>query len=500
MRENQPYNNEPDVLLIGAGIMSATLGMLLKQLQPAWTIEIVERLDAAALESSDAWNNAGTGHSAFCELNYTPERPDGSIDITKAVKIATSFEESKQFWAYLVERNIIQPPSSFIHPIPHMSFVWGEENVAFLRKRHAALTQCQLFQGMQFSADPQQLARWTPLIMQGRLPGEAVAATRMELGTDVNFGSLTRCLFDCLKKNGSVQLHFHSEVKRLKKEGGKWHVRVKDTTDGSRRTIKAPFVFIGAGGGSLPLLLKSGLPEGKGYGGFPVSGQWLRCTNEQVIRQHNAKVYGLAAVGSPPMSVPHLDTRWIKGKRELLFGPYAGFTTRFLKTGSIFDLFKSIKLSNIKAMLGAGFHNIPLTKYLIDQVRLDPEDRLEALKDYYPAARKEDWRLAVAGYRVQVIKKDEEEGGVLEFGTEVVSAKDGSLAALLGASPGASTAVSIMLGLLKKCFPQQAASAPWQQKLREMLPSYGKSLADDPQLLQQLRERTGRVLQLPAHG
>lgn len=500
MKEDRVYNNEPDVLLIGAGIMSATLGMLLKQLEPSWTIEVVERLDTAALESSDAWNNAGTGHSAFCELNYTPEKEDGSIDTSKAVKIAASFEESKQFWAYLVEKGIIQPPSSFIHPIPHMSFVWGEKNVSFLRRRHEALVACHLFNGMQFSADPEQIAQWAPLVMQGRTADEPVAATKMDLGTDVNFGSLTRCMFDCLKKDGTVQLHFHNEVKRLKKQGGKWHVRVKDTTNGSRRTIKAPFVFIGAGGGSLPLLLKSGIPEGKGYGGFPVSGQWLRCTNEAVIRQHEAKVYGTAAVGSPPMSVPHLDTRWIKGKRELLFGPYAGFTTRFLKTGSLFDLFKSIKFSNITAMLGAGYHNIPLTRYLIDQVRLTPEARLDSLKEYYPAARQDDWKLAVAGYRVQVIKKDEEEGGVLEFGTEVVNAADGSLAALLGASPGASTAVSIMLGLLKKCFPRQAASPQWKEKLSQMIPSYQQPLDKDPKLVKQVREWTGKVLRLPAVG
>lgn len=497
MNEGQPYNNEPDVLLIGAGIMSATLGLLLKQLQPSWTIEIVERLDAAAQESSDAWNNAGTGHSAFCELNYTPERPDGTIDIAKAVKIAASFEESKQFWAYLVERNIIQPPASFIRPIPHMSFVWGDKNVSYLRKRHAALTSCHLFKGMQFSADPEQIRRWIPLVMDGRTLNEPVAATRMDLGTDVNFGSLTRCMFNCLKKDGTVNLHFCSEVRRLKKEGGRWHARIKNLSDGSRRTIKAPFVFIGAGGGSLPLLLKSGIPEGKGYGGFPVSGQWLRCTDEEVINQHQAKVYGTAAVGSPPMSVPHLDTRWIKGKRELLFGPYAGFTTRFLKTGSLLDLFKSVKLSNIKAMLAAGYHNLPLTKYLIDQVRLTPEARLDSLKEYYPNARADDWKLAVAGYRVQVIKKDEEEGGILEFGTEVVSAKDGSIAALLGASPGASTAVSIMLGLLKTCFPQQAASTAWKEKLSEMIPSYEKPLAKDEQLLKEVRSWTSRVLNLP---
>lgn len=483
-----------DVILIGAGIMSATLGMLLKQLDPSLTIEIYERLDHAAAESSDAWNNAGTGHSAFCELNYTPEKPDGTIDISKAVKIAESFELSKQFWTYLVERRIIEPPDSFIHAIPHMSFVWGEKNVRYLRKRYDALQQNQLFRGMQFSDDPRQIAQWIPLVMKGRDNNEPVAATKMDLGTDVNFGALTRCLFDCLKKMPGVSPHYDHQVRDMRQQDGRWLVKVKEEGSGHKALVSARFVFIGAGGGSLPLLLKSDIPEARGYGGFPVSGQWLRCTNEAVIQQHNAKVYGTAAVGSPPMSVPHLDTRWIKGKRELLFGPYAGFTTKFLRHGSLLDLFKSVKLSNVRPMILAGLHNIPLTKYLIDQVRLTEDERLDALKEYFPEANKEDWELAVAGYRVQVIKKDEEEGGVLEFGTEVVSAADGSIAALLGASPGASTAVAIMLDLLKRCFPKELNTTSWQNKLHEMIPTYGRSLGNDAELVRTTRERTGKAL------
>lgn len=488
----------PDVVLIGAGIMSATLGVMLKELQPGITIEIYERLDRAAAESSDAWNNAGTGHSAFCELNYTPEREDGTIETSKAVKIAESFEQSKQFWAFLVEQNFLSDAPNFIRSIPHMSFVWGNENVNYLRKRYDALQQNYLFHGMQYSEDSAQLAEWMPLVMDGRDPNQPVAATRMDIGTDVNFGALTRCLFAQLQKMDGVTMHFGYDVRDLwrSKSLGGWKVRVEDLSTGHTRDVQADFVFIGAGGGSLRLLEKSDIPESRGYGGFPVSGQWLKCTNRAVIERHHAKVYGKASVGAPPMSVPHLDTRLIEGKQELLFGPYAGFSTKFLKSGSYLDLPKSIQLSNMAPMLMAGLHNIPLTKYLIQQVMQSPEDRLNALKEYFPNAQMEDWELEIAGQRVQVIKKDEHEGGVLEFGTEVVSAADGSIAALLGASPGASTAVSIMLDLLKKCFPEKLASADWQQKLKQMIPSYGQVLAQNPELGQQLRRHTSDVLGL----
>jgi len=498
MNNNNNFSNkESDIVLIGAGIMSATLGMLLKELEPQLSIAIFERLDQAAAESSDAWNNAGTGHSAFCELNYTPQRKDGSIDISKAVKIAESFEVSKQFWSYLIQQNRITVPATFIRSIPHMSFVWGDDNISFLKKRYEALQTCHLFKEMQYSANKNELHEWIPLIMEYRDPLQKVAATKMDLGTDVNFGTLTRCMFNCLNGLPNVTLYFDHEVKNLKRcSNNRWKVKVKDVATGKTKTIKAKFVFIGAGGGSLPLLLKSKIPEGRGFGGFPVSGQWLRCKNEQLIQKHNAKVYGKAPVGSPPMSVPHLDTRIIKGKKELLFGPYAGFTTKFLKKGSFFDLIKSIRISNIRPILSAGFHNIPLTKYLIQQVVQSPEDRIDALRQFVPDARIEDWELEIAGQRVQVIKKDEEEGGVLEFGTEVVNAEDGSIAALLGASPGASTAVSIMLDLLKKCFTNKMNEKAWQQKLKLMIPSYGESLGKDAVLCKRIREWTSNVLQL----
>lgn len=488
---------EVDVILIGAGIMSATLGTLINELHPKASIEIFERLDEVAAESSDAWNNAGTGHSALCELNYTPQRPDGSVDIRKAVKIAEAFEVSKEFWAYLVDKGMIERPESFIRSIPHMSFVFGKENVAFLRTRYETMRGHHLFHGMEYTEDHAKLREWVPLIMDGRKPDEVLAATRINIGTDVNFGALTRSLFDHLVRQDGVKLRLAHEVRDIERAAdGRWVVTVKNLTTDRKRKVAAKFVFIGAGGGSLLLLEKSGIPEAKGFGGFPVSGQWLKCTNPEVIARHHAKVYGKAAVGSPPMSVPHLDTRVIDGKTALLFGPYAGFSTKFLKNGSWLDLPASIKLNNIRPMIAAGMDNIPLTKYLINQVRQRPEDRLAALREFVPTARMEDWQLEVAGQRVQVIKKDEKHGGVLEFGTEVVSSADGSIAALLGASPGASTSVSIMIDLLARCFPERAKTSQYLSKLREMIPSYGRSIAADEELCRETRERSAAILKL----
>ena len=484
-----------DVVLIGAGIMSATLGTLINELTPEIDIEILERLDVIAAESSDACNNAGTGHSALCELNYTPERQDGSVDVSKAIRIAEQYEVSKQFWAYLVEYGILKEPEKFIRTVPHMSAVFGEKDVEFLNKRYKRLTQENLFKGMHYSEDKEDLKQWFPLMMEGRDEHEKMAATRMGIGTDVNFGALTRSLIENLKSKENVTISINKEVKDIKsKKGGLWQLKVKDLKTGEKQNIKARFVFIGAGGHSLLLLEKSGIPEAKGYGGFPVGGQWLRCKNPEIIKKHYGKVYGKAAVGAPPMSVPHLDTRFIDGEQALLFGPYAGFSTKFLKKGSYFDLPASIKLSNIGPMLSAGIDNLPLTKYLISEVIKSPEDKLDSLKQFLPLAKMEDWEVEKAGQRVQVIKKDPKHGGVLEFGTEVVSSADGSLAALLGASPGASTSVAIMVELLKKCFPDRAKSPEYRHKLRKLIPTWGKNLNDDAELCHQTRERTHRLL------
>lgn len=490
-------NSSFDVVLVGAGIMSATLAAMLKILQPNLTIGIYERLGKIAQESSSAWNNAGTGHAALCELNYTPQKADGSVDATKAFDINEQFELSKQLWAYMVAHGMLGDVKEFLSQTPHMSFVIGEKNVDFLKKRFDILSKHHLFKDMQYSEDRAKIATWAPLIIEGRDPNEKVAATYVATGTDVNFGALSNKMFDFVKGCEGVSFNFNHDVKDLEQNGpSSWNVKVKDIDTGEIKWVNAKFIFVGAGGRALSLIQKSGIKEGKGFGGFPVSGQWLRCTNKDVIARHAGKVYGKAAVGAPPMSVPHLDTRVINGKKELLFGPYAGFSTKFLKEGSFWDLPGSIKLNNVYPMVRAGLANMPLTKYLIKEVIQSQEDRMTSLREYFPNAAAKDWDLEVAGQRVQVIKKDKKKGGILQFGTEVITAADGSIAALLGASPGASTAVPIMIKLLERCFSKELKEKGWEAKLKEMIPSYGASLKNDARLAEDIVAKVNQTLNL----
>lgn len=483
-----------DVVLIGGGIMSATLGAFLKQLEPNWTISLFEKLDEPGLESSGPWNNAGTGHAALCELNYSPAAKDGSVDPAKAILINEQFQLSRQFWSHLVTNGMIGSPKGFINTVPHMSFVIGEDNTKFLRTRYEALKPNPLFRSMEYSEDHAQIAKWAPLIVKGRDPKQRIAATRAAEGTDVDFGALTRELTAYLGNNG-VEVNYGHNVSGIKRapDGG-WDLSLKHPRSGEHGSIHAKFVFVGAGGGALHLLQASGIPESKGYGGFPVSGQFFRCTDETLARQHSAKVYGQASVGAPPMSVPHLDTRFVNGKRSLLFGPYAGFSTNFLKNGSYLDLPRSIRPSNIVPMLAVGKDNMDLTAYLIKEVAKRHGAKVEALREYYPAAQDGDWELITAGQRVQIIKKDPKKGGVLQFGTEVIAGRDGSIGALLGASPGASTAVPIMIELLQKSFPKQFKG--WQPRFKEMMPGYGIKLNENPDLAARLEADTAKALQL----
>ncbi|AVI85086.1 malate dehydrogenase (quinone) [Pseudomonas syringae pv. tomato] len=486
-----------DVLLVGGGIMSATLAVWLNELEPSWSMEMVERLDGVAEESSNGWNNAGTGHSALAELNYTPEDKNGNVDISKAIEINEAFQISRQFWSWQVKTGVLKNPRSFINSTPHMSFVWGDNNIQFLRKRYAALQASPLFSGMQYSEDHEQIKKWVPLMMEGRDPAQKLAVTWSPIGTDVNFGEITRQFVGNLKTKSNFNLQLSSEVEDIThNDDGTWRVKYKNLKDGTTTETDTKFLFIGAGGAALHLLQESGIPEAKEYGGFPVGGSWLVTENQDLAMQHMGKAYGIASTGAPPMSVPHLDTRVLDGKRVILFGPFATFSTKFLKNGSYFDLLTSTTTHNVWPMTRVGIEQYPLIEYLAGQMMMSDDDRFAALQQYFPNAKKEDWRLMQAGQRVQIIKRDEEKGGVLKLGTEIVASKDGSIAGLLGASPGASTAAPIMLGVLEKVFKDKVATPAWQEKLRQIVPSYGTKLNNNPDRVAEEWAYTAEVLQL----
>ena len=480
--------------------MSATLSALLRLVEPGMSMTLVERLDGAAAESSDPWNNAGTGHSALCELNYTPARPDGSIDITKAVHVNEQFQVSRQFWSYAVENGVIPDVRSFLNPIPHVSFVQGPDNIDYLRRRHEALVSNPLFASMEFIDDRDEFSRRLPLMADKRDFSDPVGLNWTQDGTDVDFGSLSRQLIGFGAQQGMATLFGH-EVRDLSKESdGTWTVKVVNRRTGGTRKFNAKFVFVGAGGGALPLLQKAGINEVKGFGGFPVGGQWLRSGNPVLAAAHQAKVYGLPPLGAPPMSVPHLDARVINGKSWLLFGPFAGWSPKFLKQGKVTDLPLSVKPNNLVSMLGVGLSEVGLVKYLIGQLLLSEPARVDALREFAPGAVDSDWELDVAGQRVQVIRKAKGKGGVLEFGTTVLSAADGSIAGLLGASPGASTAVPAMFDVMQRCFADRYQG--WLPKLKEMVPSLGTELSGEPALFEEVWARGTKILKLdkPASG
>ena len=487
--------HQSDVVIVGAGIMSATFAAMLKELSPDMKVEIFEALDSAAQESTDAWNNAGTGHAALCELNYTPLNADGSVGIARALAVNTQYDLSRQFWAYMVRKGAIGAPDSFIHDVPHISFVWGDDNVAFLRKRFEAMSAHHCFRGMEYSEDRAVLERWMPLVMEGRSPSQRVAATRMSTGTDVDYGALTRALLAHVQTLPGVEISYSHRVTDLQRTSdGGWEVSVRDAKSGALRTVSTGTVFLGAGGGALSLLQRSGIKEGKGFGGFPVSGIFLRCDDEAVVDRHLGKVYGKASVGKVPIGLQHLDTRFVGGKRSLLFGPFAGFSTKFLKHGSYGDLLGSLKNDNLKSMLAVGRDNFDLTKYLVGEVLKSKASKYASLREYFPSADPKEWEFIVAGQRVQVIMPDATRGGKLQFGTEIVSDSEGSLAAVLGASPGASVAVAVMLDVIKRLYGGSLEA--WKAAMTEMLPSYGRSIADDAALCESVRAETSRALGL----
>ena len=499
MSDSLAKAHKTDVVLVGAGIMSATLGALLSQVEPNWSITLVERLDGAAAESSDPWNNAGTGHSALCELNYTPERSDGSIDIAKAVNVNEQFQVSRQFWAYAVTNGLLPDVRSFLNPIPHVSYAEGAKNVDYLKRRYEALVTNPLFATMEYIADRDEFTRRLPLMADKRDFSTPVALNWTQDGTDVDFGSLSRQLIGYTAQRGMTTLFGH-EVRDLDKQSdGSWTLKVVNRRTGAKRKLNAKFVFVGAGGGALPLLQKAGIEEAKGFGGFPVGGQFLRTSKPSLTSRHQAKVYGMPPLGAPPMSVPHLDTRVINDRSWLLFGPFAGWSPKFLKQGKVTDLPFSVKPNNLASMLGVGLTEMGLLKYLVGQLMLSETDRVQALREFAPSAKDSDWELDVAGQRVQVIRR-KGKGGVLEFGTTVLAAADGSMAGLLGASPGASTAVPAMFDVMERCFGDRYQS--WLPKLKEMVPSLGTKLSGEPALFEEVWSWGTKVLKLdrPASG
>jgi malate dehydrogenase (quinone) len=483
-----------DVVLVGAGIMSATLGALLRLVEPGWSITLVERLDGAAAESSDAWNNAGTGHSALCEVNYTPELADGSIDVTKAVTVNEQFQVSRQFWAYAAGNRVLTDVRSFLNPVPHVSFAHGHRQVDFLRRHREALAGNPLFAATEFIDDADEFARRLPLMAAGRDFCEPVALNWAPDGTDVDFGSLSKQLIGYAARNGTATL-FGQEVRDLTRESdGTWTVKIRNNRTGEKRNINAKFVFLGAGGYALRLLQKSGIAQAKGFGGFPIGGRFLRSSNPQLADAHRAKVYGFPAHGAPKMSAPHLDTRIVNGKPWLMFGPFVGWTPKSLKQGRFTDLPASVKPDNLVSMIGVGLAQMGLVTHLVGQLRLTQADRVKALREFAPSATDADWETIDAGQRVQVIRPTTGKGGVLEFGTTVLAAGDGSIAGLLGASPGASTAVSAMVGVLQRCFGDRYQS--WLPKLKEMVPSLGTKLSDEPRLFEEVWDWGTAVLGL----
>lgn len=474
--------------------MSATLGTLLQQLAGNLSIEAFERSDDVAIESSNDWNNAGTGHASLCEMNYTPER-NGVIETEKAVRTNEQFHESRIFWARMVEQGVLSEPESFVRSVPHMSYVSGVTDVHYLQRRYDALHQIPLFESLEYSDDQAVLDSWVPLMMDGREPGAHIAMTRSVAGTDVNFGELTRQLFRSMAARGATVRTGHEVIDLEKLLDARWRVTVREQATGRTFQVDSRFVFVGAGGHAIHLLQKSGIREARTYGGFPVSGQFLRAQNHELIERHNAKVYGKPQVKAPPMSMPHLDTRVVNGERVLLFGPFAGFSPRFLKHGSYLDLARSVRPNNLPTMLTVAKDEMELTTYLVKQVLQKHVSRIEVLRDFVPLANPDDWKLTHAGMRVQTMKRTASKRGAIEFGTELITADDGSIAGLLGASPGASTAVSIMLDVIARCFPDQYKTS-WKKPLVELIPSHGVKLAENQKLLDELTSFTTSTLGL----
>ena len=489
------FVESPDVALIGSGVMSANLAAMLKRLDPQLKLQVFEVTEELAQESSHGWNNAGTGHAGICELSYTPKQnTDGTVPVGKAIEIFEQFERTLHFWSYAVQTGMVDQPREFINPVPHISFVHGQKQVDFLKARHAGLSAHHFFKEMVYSTDRATIGSWAPLLTEGR-SDVPIAATKMDTGTDVNFGVMSRKLLHWVSQQEGCGIASNHRVTGLEKLAGGWEITAKDQSTGQLRSTRAKFVFVGAGGGSLLLLQKAGIPEAEGLGGFPIGGQWLVCDDPKIVSRHQAKVYGQALDAAPTMAVPHLDTRILDGKKTLLFGPFAAWTTKFLhRKGSWTDLPASVKPHNLATLLKIGWSNLDLIKYLVQQGTQSMNDRMEVLHVFYPSAKASDWKLIDAGIRVQAIKKTDGEAGIVHYGTEVITNQDRTISALLGASPGASVCVSVMLDVIKLCLPHLLESAENKARMKEMIPTWDLDLKQ-PQQAEFFRESHRKAVQ-----
>ena len=506
-----------DVVLIGGGIMSATLGVMLLELEPSWRVHIYESLPNAGEEASNGWNNAGTGHAALCELNYTPEsRETGEIDISKAIAINEQFQVSRQLWAYLVKKKLLPTPTTFINRTPHLSFVQGAAEVDFLRRRWELLREEPLFEGMEFTENASTIRKWAPLLMSGRdtsKKAKPIACTRVEEGTDVDYGTLTKHLVRAFIAKGGVYQSLCSAERFKQDADGQWRVTFhrEDLSLNGTMEVRARFVFIGAGGATIQLLQRTGIPEIQGYGALPISAQFLCCQNPAIVAKHPSKVYGMPPADAPPTSAPHLDMRLVDGQPMTLFGPFSGLSARYLKSGSVTDAASTIRWHNCIPMAAAGLQNLNMFAHLAKEQSLTKEEKLDALRKFVPDARPEDWSLTSAGQSVQMMKWDEGDEwmvplvgiplrlpsskiGRLHFGTELVSSRDGTMCGLLGAAPGASGSAQVGLDVLRSCFTSRMGG--WKEKLKEMIPSFGEQLNGDPAKARQNMARTAQLLGL----
>lgn len=481
------------VIVIGAGIMGTTFAVLAKELAPELDVTILERLEGPGAGNSWVFNNAGTGHEANCELNYTPVDEE-VISVEKALKIHAQFNVAKQFWAYLVNKGAIQDPKTFINQTKHCTIV-SESAIEELRLRFKEMSAHHFFEHMQYSEDFDEIERWLPYLMEGRPRHEKMAATVIETGTDVNFGALTEQMANYAVNELGVKIEYGTHVKRVHRSpAGSWLVETERM--GNAVQYKADVLFVGAGGGAFPLLKKSHLPFRARFSGFPVGGRFLQAaiTREQAD-QYRAKTYGKAKVGAPPMSVPHLDLRVANGQHYLLFGPFASFKPVLEKGRGFIDYLRSMRLHDLPGLLNVALEHFPLVKYLVSETFKGESSMLAELENFAPGiSRKFDWKAVEAGQRVQIIKD-----GDLQMGTEIIVSSDKTYGTLLGASPGASVSPEVMLRCLEQLLPAVVAGDEARQKLKDIFPEDSlDTLSHNPERYREIRDVVNQTLGIVA--